>query len=158
AEEIVVGDSLIMNKIHCSGTVNLNLAHVGGDLTLRGAQLDGAGGDALTAGSAVIGGYVDATPEGGGGNKGPFRAQGKIMLEGAEVGALWMDEATLEVPDGEALLAVQITVRQTLAARAASVKGTISLEGATIGKLVDFSNAKLSRASADLPALLMRGS
>jgi len=113
------------------GEVNLIGASIGGQLSLRGAHLDGKDGTALTADRLTVIGnmYCDDG----------FQADGNVNLAGASIGGqLSLRGAHLDGKDGTALTAQSLTVTAGMFCEGGfQANGAIDLVAAKIETLVD---------------------
>ncbi|MFE2291772.1 oxidoreductase [Streptomyces sp. NPDC059452] len=121
-------------EANCLSLIN---AHVAGELLLNGARISASRRWAVFAGGLVMGGAVFC--------RNGFTARGGVRLVGAQLpGGLFMQGARVENPDGEALVADNVTTTVvdlsggfgatgTLRLRGAQISDLLTLEGATLG-------------------------
>ncbi|GAA5082129.1 hypothetical protein HNP84_009704 [Thermocatellispora tengchongensis] len=119
-----------------TGSVRLADSRVERELSLHGARLDNAGGEALQAGELQVEGSVNARE---------LRARGRVDLSMARVsGSLVLDGAELAAPGGVALDADGCSVGGSLScAGGFRAEGAVRLADATIGTYADFNGAHL---------------
>ena len=153
---------LNFERLRASGTVNVACAHIGGYLSLSGAELradvDRRHGVALKADGLAVDGsvYAQATKD----NR-RFTAKGQVNLVGAHIGGdLDLTGANLtatkaDEDNGIALMAHGLIVDGSVYAQATkdnrrfTAKGQVNLVGAHIGGLLNLSGASLTAARAE---------
>jgi hypothetical protein len=116
-------------ELTARGVLSLSGARVAGDVALQRASLDNAGGNALDASGILASAAIDAS-EG-------FSARGTINMINARIGSyLSFSDATLQQPDGEALLCWRADMPE-LVLRPKAVEGVVNLQHAKISILRD---------------------
>jgi hypothetical protein len=140
-------------RFEAAGELRLPGAHVGGQLSFRGARLTNESGPALTAdGLRVDRGMVCWPVDGQ-----PFEATGELRLSSAQIGGrLNLEGARLTNERGPALSADGVRIAQEMLCCAVGGKpfaaiGELQLAGAQIGGQLNFQGARLSNPSG--PAL-----
>jgi hypothetical protein len=133
-------------RFRADGEVALAGAHIGGQLTFRGASLTNPGGRALTADKLTVDTDVFFGKE--------FNATGAVRLIGAHIGGqLYFEGACLTNPNGPALDAYRLTVGDDMSCDGFVAKGEMRLTGARIGGGLHLTGAYLRRGSPDQRAL-----
>jgi hypothetical protein len=132
-----VSGSLILQGC-AARAVDLDVAHIGGQLSLSGAKLANPGGRALHADRMTVSGGMYCQDG--------FQAEGEIWLLGAHIGGpLDLSGAKLANPGGRALTADRMTVSGGMFCQDGfQAEGEIRLAGAHISAALDLSGAKLA--------------
>jgi hypothetical protein len=148
ADELTVGQSMLMIGTAVDGGVSITGAHVAGELNLSDAKIETRRGPALQASALVV--DRDMTCEGG------FAAVGEVLLVGARVGgSLSFADAQLYNPQGMCLHADALTVGQGMfCQREFSAQGEVCLHLASIRGALSFTNATLTSSHT---CLTLRG-
>ncbi|PZR00400.1 MAG: hypothetical protein DI533_07455 [Cereibacter sphaeroides] len=130
AERISVRGSALFRGAAMRGGLHLTGARIGGDLDLVGASLDFPGGDALDADTSAIDGDLALRLA---------SATGTVTVVGARIGGdVDLSGVTLSNPGALTFNLNRSTATGALFLRdGASVDGTFSLNGATLGAIVD---------------------
>ncbi|PCG82351.1 oxidoreductase [Streptomyces sp. WZ.A104] len=132
-----------------TGRLSLINAYVAGELTLDEARISAPEPWAVFAGGLVMGGGVFC--------RNGFTARGGIRLPGAQLpGGLFMEGARLESPDGEALIADNVTTTVVHLSEGFSATGTVRLRGAQISDLLTLEGATLGGGDTALSGVGMR--
>ena len=141
------------------GTIRLDGANVGGDVTLGGAALDGHGEPALSARSAVIGSNVELVTASG--NR--FEADGEVVFAASQItGDLNCDGARLCNPDGRALHCEDLSVESVFLIASSELelpfeaRGRLNFLTAIIDGSFFMTNARLA-PGPDYRGLLKKG-
>jgi hypothetical protein len=136
-------------RFRACGTVMLDGARSGADLRLGGASLDGDGGESVNARMMIARLLIDGTPSDGE----PLTTRGPMAFDGATGGDVDLSGAILDGAGQAALACPGIVVDGDFICsttdsreRFASV-GSVSLNGARIGRELMFSGASLSAPS-----------
>lgn len=121
-----------------TGEIRLLGANIGGQLSMRCANLAHPRETALTADLMTVGQGMQCMDD--------FRSDGEVRLVGAHIsGQLLINNAHLNNPDMVALNAAQVTVDGDMSCGMGfTAAGRIVLEGAHIGKRLFFSDATLT--------------
>lgn len=140
AQGVEVGQSLFLRQITATGTVAMNSAKIGGQLSLTGAMLNG-GKDA--EGTALDALNAQGLEVGQGLFLSQITATGTVDMNGAKIsGQLDCEGATLNGEAGGALHAQRLHVTQGFLFREVKqVTGQIDLTAAHVGDLVDDLNS-----------------
>jgi hypothetical protein len=135
-------------RFEADGAVWLMGTRIGGDLRCEGGRFASAGGDALIAANARIGGEVILGADGD--NR--FEAEGTVSLMGATVGgSLACDGARFANAGRVALLAENTEIGGAVLLRAANgahfeAEGMVSLMGAKVARDLELTDARLKHA------------
>jgi hypothetical protein len=127
------GDPILNPAFTATRGINLEGAHIGGELNLDGASLTNPDGAALSADGLSVDLDMSCSHE--------FTATGEIRLIGAHIGGqLCLDGASMSNPGGVALYADRLTVDQSLFCQdGLTVSGEIRFTGAHIGGQLNLS-------------------
>jgi hypothetical protein len=130
AERLEVRGGVLLRGTKLRGAVSLLGARLGGELDAIGAAIERPGGVALEASGLDCRGDVSLRQA---------RVEGEIALTGARLGAdVDLRGGSFEQPGGEAVTLRRATIAGALILRdGATVAGAFSLNGATVGTLVD---------------------
>lgn len=122
--------SLFLRKVTIRGTVDMNGADIGGQLACNDATFYGKDGEAFRALGVKVGESLFLTK---------VKTSGSVTVAGADIGGLLSCEgATFDGKGGMALHAQRLRVAQGFIWRGLKgVTGTVSLNGAHVGDLVD---------------------
>jgi hypothetical protein len=137
AANATVGGSLRLLRCAIAGVVNLVGAHIGGLIMLDGSRIEAAP-RTLDATRAQVGSDVRGADG--------FVSTGELCLNGAQIGgSVLLEGATLQNPDGNALVAAGARVAgvANLCGGLTSA-GSIVLSNATVDGIVCFKNATLT--------------
>ena len=139
--------------------IRLDGAHIDGDVSFAGAQLDGCGDAAVTARSTTVGSNVDLRPAFGH----RFDATGEVIFAAAQVtGDLMCDSARLSNPEGRALHCEDLKVESVFltsddaAGLPFEARGRLNFLTAVIGGSFFLTNARLA-PGPDYQGLLRTG-
>jgi hypothetical protein len=150
----VAGPMFLRDGFQARGALYLVGARLGQSLDLRGAVVDESTGPAVVASSAEVKGsvYMNAGIDADGALV-PFRARGGVVLAGAKLGSIDASGAVFENPDGWALdlATAEVTGNAAFVPAVApggetlpvSVLGGVALIAATVGRVLNFSGAKI---------------
>ncbi|MEV4436919.1 oxidoreductase [Streptomyces sp. NPDC049585] len=117
-------------------SLQLNHAHVHGEVLLNGTHIDAPGGLAVAAGGLVA--------EGGVFCRNGFTAHGEVRLLGARLsGGLFLQGAHLANPGGSALTADMMTTTTLDCSQGFTALGAMSLRGVRVSDLLTFDGATL---------------
>ena len=143
----VEGNLELDDGMATAGTVRLPNAVIGGYLRLSGARLSGPSGAsdrgiALLADGMEVGGDIEGRDNG----SGAFSCAGQLRLVDAHVrGTASLSGATLDAPDGYALLGDRLRVGGELYLRRATCGGTLRMQNLDVGATLDCTRAALTR-------------
>jgi hypothetical protein len=147
------------SRFTASGEIRLEGAHIDGDLSFAGAQLDGCGAPAISARSITVGSNVDLRSACGQ----RFDAKGEVGFAAAQVtGDLMCDGARLSNPDGRALHCEDLKVESVFltlddaTGLLFEARGRLNFLTAVIGGSFFMTNAKLA-PGPDYTGLLRTG-
>lgn len=133
--QATVERSAFLTGVRLYGELTAIGAHVGGALSLQGAMLANPGGCVLAADGLTV--TRDLNLDG-------LTAYGQVRLVGAQLGLVDLSGAALHNPDGYALYADRVNIRENLFGRRGfTVDGEIRLLGGHIGGQLDLSTAVL---------------
>lgn len=151
--------STAQSRFSAAGVVRLEGAHIDGDVSFAGAELDGGGAPALSARSAVVGSNVDLRAAAGY----RFEARGEVGFAAAQVtGDLMCDGARLVNPDGRALHCEDLKVESVFLTADSAMAlpfeacGRLNFLTAVIGGSFFLSSARLA-PGPDYQGLLRTG-
>jgi hypothetical protein len=151
--------STAISRFTATGTIQLDGAEVGGDLSLAGAKLDGCGAPAFCARSAVIGSNVELKVSAGH----RFEANGEVILAASEItGDLNCEGAKLTNPGGRALHCEDLHVESVFLSGDQGLKMSFEAHGrlnfltAVINGSLFMTNARLA-PGPDYQGLLKKG-
>lgn len=102
ASRVNVRGAMVLRGLCCAGRIDIAGAHIGGELSLNDAAIDGGGGPALFADRVHVEGSFFL------GEK--FSAKGDVTLIGARIGGQFCCTGTLKASQSAALTADGITV------------------------------------------------
>ncbi len=147
------------SRLVASGEIRLEGAHIEGDLSFAGAQLDGRGAPAISARSITVGSNVDLRSACGQ----RFDARGQVGFAAAQVtGDLMCDGARLSNPGGRALHCEDLKVESVFltlddaTGLLFEARGRLNFLTAVIGGSFFMTNAKLA-PGPDYTGLLRTG-
>jgi hypothetical protein len=174
ASELMVGQSLLAAGLR-TGAVVLSSARIGGNLAMDGAELNGGGEEAFTAGGIEVGGHLECVDgfRARGDVSLPYatidgrldfsdaRIDGQLVLYGGKVRTqLGLERATLNAPEGAdpqvALNADDLQVGGGIHCSGLSARGQLRLAGADVGGQLNLRGATLDsgRSSDQVPEAL----
>jgi hypothetical protein len=147
------------SRFSTAGTIRLDGARIEGDVSLRGALLDGRGAAALSARSMTVGGNVDLGPAAGH----RCEALGEVALVAAQItGDLSCDGARIVNPDGRTLHCEDLKVESVFLTAANEMNlpfescGRLNFLTAIVGGSFFMTNARLT-PGPDYKGLLKKG-
>ena len=147
------------SRFTAMGTIRLDGAKVGGDVSLAGAVLDGRGAAALSARSTIIGTNADLGP--GAGHR--FEARGDVIFAAAQItGDLSCESARLSNPGGRALHCEDLSVETVFLTSDSDLKlpfeahGRLNFLTAVINGSFFMTNARIA-PGPDYQGLLRKG-
>ena len=151
--------STATSRFTATGTIQLDGAEVGGDVSLAGAKLDGCGAPAFCARSAVIGSNVELKASAGH----RFEANGEVILAASEItGDLNCEGAKLSNPGGRALHCEDLDVESVFLSGDQDLElsfeahGRLNFLTAVINGSIFMTNARLA-PGPDYQGLLKKG-
>ena len=151
--------STATSRFTATGTIQLDGAEVGGDVSLAGAKLDGCGAPAFCARSAVIGSNVELKASAGQ----RFEANGEVILAASEItGDLNCEGAKLSNPGGRALHCEDLDVESVFLSGDQDLElsfeahGRLNFLTAVINGSIFMTNARLA-PGPDYQGLLKKG-
>jgi hypothetical protein len=148
AHGVKVGAGFFLNNLTARGTVDVNGAKIGRQLTCTGADLDGAEDIALFAQGVEVGADMILCN---------LTAKGTVALNGARIrGQLDCTGANLDCAGGHALNAQAADVGASLFLTDLTAKGTVDVNGAKIGGQFACDKADLGAGGMALNAQGMR--
>jgi hypothetical protein len=138
ADNLTVGQHMILRKINASGRIEMRGASIGGELILERARLSSPGSSALIADHLTVGQDMSCSDG--------FRADGEISLSAARIGGhLFLIGAHLRNPGDRALDADWLTVERSLICRDDfTADGQVAVAAARIGGQVAFIDCHLN--------------
>jgi hypothetical protein len=147
------------SRFTAAGTIRLDGAHVGGDVSLAGATLDGCGSPALSARSAVVGSNVELVPAAGH----RFEASGEVIFAASQItGDLDCAAARLCNPEGRAMHCEDLSVESVFLSGNRDIdlpfeaRGRLNFLTAVINGSLFMTNARLA-PGPDYAGLLKKG-
>ncbi|WP_307835234.1 oxidoreductase [Streptomyces adelaidensis] len=139
ADTAQIDARLVLSRCRMTGPLILTRAQINGDLDLRDTAITVAGGEAISAVHAKVGGDVLCTD---------LAVEGGFRLSGASIdGEFDLEGASLRNPGGHALDAYHVQIAEDLTFHPGfSAEGRIILSGATVAAAIGFCGARLSNA------------
>jgi len=131
---VEAGDSVFLDEIIAKGTVDINSAKIGGQLSCNGARFDGAGGKALNAQGMETGGSLVLSA---------LIAIGTVAVNSAKIGGqLACAGAMFDGAGDKALNAQGVETGQNTFLSTLTATGTVDVAGAKIGGQLDCEGAR----------------